>query len=280
MALRDYALRRDEILDRITSVLEADDRIRAAWLSGSFGRRENDEWSDLDLHMAVADDCLQAILSERTDLYLLAGVPLLIQEDMESDSQPGARFQLVMYPGPVEVDWNIGPESQAVRPLNFKMLIERASLPVFRAAPLTLDNRRDRAQHWATFFWAMAPIGIKLCGRRDTRRAVKQLDLQTTAYIALWRLTFNPGSGMVPNAANPIFEPELQAAIPLVSPTITPETVLAAMAALADRVRELHPTLGRLGVSVPEDIARQIGEFNDLAAQVLSEDGDGPVRYR
>jgi hypothetical protein len=159
------------------------------------------------------------------------------------------------------------------------MLVERAQLPVYHMTPLSLDDRRTRAHHWLTFFWAMVPIGIKLCGRRETRRAVKQLDLQTTAYIALWRLA-GATSGEVPNAANPSLEPQLQASIPLVGPTITPETVLAAMGTLADRVRELHPTLDRLGVSVPDEMATQVTEFHDLAIQVLAHDPHRPLRYR
>jgi predicted nucleotidyltransferase len=280
MNLSEYAAGRNEVLSRITSALEMDDRVVAAWLSGSFGRGEDDEWSDLDLHVAVADDHLQAVLNERSRLYSTAGVPLLIQEEMESDSQPGARFQLVMYAGPVEVDWNIGPESQAVRPLNFKMLVQRADVPVFRTVALPPDARRARAQHWITFFWAMLPIGIKLCGRRDTRRAVNQLNLQTMAYIALWRLASGPDASEVPNTANPVLEPELQASIPLIGPTITTESVLSAMSILADRVRELHPTLHQLGVFVPDDFTTQITELRGLAGQVLSVDSSRPLRYR
>jgi predicted nucleotidyltransferase len=279
MNLREYAARRDDILNRVTSAFSADDRIRAAWLSGSFGRQEHDAWSDLDLHVAVADEHFEAVLRQRQALYRAAGVPILIQEEMQSDSRPGARFQLVVYPGPVEVDWNIGAESQAVLPLNFQMLVERAHLPVYHTTPLSPEAHRARAQHWLTFFWAMVPIGIKLCGRRETRRAVNQLDLQTRAYIALWRLA-GDASTEVPNAANPLLEPQLQESIPRVGPTITPEAILAAMATLAERVRELHPALERLGVSAPDEIATQITEFHDLAVEVLAHDSHRPRPYR
>jgi len=163
--LCDYTSLRDEILRKVGSALEVDRRVRAAWLSGSFGRGEEDSWSDLDLHVAVADPHFERFLEERPALYKHVGTPLLIQDAMASDSQPGAHFQLVMYPGPIEVDWNIGPESRAIRPLNFRMLVEHAHVPIVQVPPLSPPDRRARAEHWLTFFWAMAPIGIKLCGR-------------------------------------------------------------------------------------------------------------------
>ena len=93
MKLCEYAAQRDDILRRITAALDADERISAAWLLGSFGRGEADEWSDLDLHVAVRDDALETLLDNRMAFYLVAGEPVLIQGDMPSDSQAEARFQ-------------------------------------------------------------------------------------------------------------------------------------------------------------------------------------------
>jgi predicted nucleotidyltransferase len=272
--VRDYVARRDALLHAITCLLEADNRVRAAWLSGSFGRQEADEWSDLDLHVAVADESFPAFLDERLEFYGRAGVPLLIQSDMESDSQQGARFQLVMYSGPIEVDWNIGPVSQAIRPLGFTMLVERAELPILQDRQLSPDTRRDHAQYWLTFFWAMAPIGIKVCGRGDTRRAVNQYDLQVGAYVRLWRLIWAPESALIPNSGNRVLEPELRSTIPLLGGTITPEGVLAALQSLAVTVEGLHPALQELGVEPPDALIGHINQLRDLARDALAA---GPV---
>jgi predicted nucleotidyltransferase len=280
MNLHEYEVRRDEVLRAISSLLEADERVRAAWLSGSFGRREADEWSDLDLHVAVADESLEALLDERLELYRCTGTPVLVQSDMASDSQQSARFQLVMYPGPIEVDWNIGPVSQAVRPLSFTMLVERVELPVLRGMHLTPDSRRNQAQYWLTFFWAMVPIGIKLCGRGDTRRAVNQYDLQVGAYVRLWRLIWAPESASIPNSGNRIVEPELQSTIPMLGATISPEGVLAALHSLAVTVEGLHRSLRELGVEPPDKMIDHANQLRDLARDVLAV---GPVhspRYR
>ncbi|WP_152365276.1 aminoglycoside 6-adenylyltransferase [Microlunatus speluncae] len=45
----------EELLRRITTVLDEDPRVRAAWLVGSYGRGTQDEFSDIDVWL-VADD--------------------------------------------------------------------------------------------------------------------------------------------------------------------------------------------------------------------------------
>jgi len=222
-----YARERDALLRQVRQVLQTDQRVNAAWLSGSYGRREADEWSDLDLHLAIDDTCVDQFLDERRSLFSRVGWPILVQEDMASNAQTGARFQLVMYSGPIEVDWNIGSVSLAARPLSFQMLAERTEIPIMGPVPLSPDDRRAQAQHHLTFFWAMAPIAIKFCGRGDTRRAVLQIDLLTTAYIALWRLVEQPsGPSPIRHRMNRVLESELDAQIPQLGPTITPESAL------------------------------------------------------
>ncbi|HEU0164453.1 MAG TPA: aminoglycoside 6-adenylyltransferase, partial [Thermomicrobiales bacterium] len=116
LTLAGYAHRRDALLARIVEVLEADPRVVAAWLSGAHGRGVADAWSDLDLHVAVEDAALAAFLDERDDFYRRFGEPVLVQEEMPSNAMPASRFQLVIYAGPVEVDWTIGPLREETRP--------------------------------------------------------------------------------------------------------------------------------------------------------------------
>jgi predicted nucleotidyltransferase len=92
-----YARQRDDLLARIVGVLDADMRVRSAWLSGSFGRGDADAWSDFDLHVAVEDDELAGFWAARYDLYAHVGRPVLVQPEMKSNAQPGAHFQLVVF---------------------------------------------------------------------------------------------------------------------------------------------------------------------------------------
>jgi hypothetical protein len=54
---------RAELIDRIVDVLGADDRVRAVWLSGSLGRGGGDEFSDVDLLVAVEPDGRDAFVA-------------------------------------------------------------------------------------------------------------------------------------------------------------------------------------------------------------------------
>jgi len=276
-----YARERDALFRQVIQVLETDQRVNAAWLSGSYGRREADEWSDLDLHLAVDDTCVDQFLDERQSLYSKVGRPILVQEDMASNSQTGARFQLVMYSGPIEVDWNIGPVSLAERPLSFQMLVERIWIPIMGPAPLAPNDRRAQAQRYLTFFWAMAPIAIKSCGRGDTRRAVLQIDLLTTAYIALWRLVGQPaGPNPVLHPTNRILESELDAQIPPIGPTITPESALVAIDQHCQEVLALHTPLKDLGAVVSNQVPMEVTRLQEVAREDLRRGGIRRRAYR
>lgn len=43
------------MVDALTTGCEQDERVRASWLGGSLARGNGDDWSDIDLHLAVAD---------------------------------------------------------------------------------------------------------------------------------------------------------------------------------------------------------------------------------
>jgi hypothetical protein len=55
---------RDALISRLTEVLLADDRVRAAWLSGSVGRGTADRFSDVDVVAAVSSHDLEAFVAD------------------------------------------------------------------------------------------------------------------------------------------------------------------------------------------------------------------------
>jgi predicted nucleotidyltransferase len=56
------------LIERASSVFKADGRIEAAWLEGSFAAGTADEWSDIDLNVAVADESFDAVVAKRHDM--------------------------------------------------------------------------------------------------------------------------------------------------------------------------------------------------------------------
>jgi hypothetical protein len=58
----------ENTIGRAIDVLAADERVLAAWLEGSFAGGTADPWSDIDLHVAIADNDWDAFLPHRHTL--------------------------------------------------------------------------------------------------------------------------------------------------------------------------------------------------------------------
>lgn len=153
--------RRDDLLRRIVDVLRRDERVRAAWLGGSFGRGTADGWSDLDLYSAIDDEHLACWLAERGDLLHRASEPLQIGPPGPGFTLAEGVFQSVLFAGPVQVDWEVAPASVAVRHPDTLVLLERESIPVRVPARLDEHECQSRIEGEMGFFWAMALIALK-----------------------------------------------------------------------------------------------------------------------
>jgi hypothetical protein len=251
-------------------VLDDDPRVLAAWLDGSFGRGVDDAWSDLDLHLVIEDEALDAFVGNRLELYRKIGDPLLIQKEMASPTQSRGLFQLVFYPGPVEVDWIIGPASTANRPQETRMLIARGPIPIVAPRPATGERRTRLAQDRLTFFWAMAPIAVKYAGRGDTRRAVTQIELLTGSFIVLWRLVHAP-DGPDPTAPgqNRATEPDLDAILPRVGREIDLLSALEVIRQLCHEVCRLHDPLSELDATVSGQLTVEVEHLANVAEEAV-----------
>ena len=66
----------------------------------------------------------------RRQIYERVGQAILIQPEMPSNgSMLGGSFQLVIFSGPIEVDWSAGPASTAARPPATRLLFDRIGIP-------------------------------------------------------------------------------------------------------------------------------------------------------
>ena len=282
-AIRRQVATRDAVFAKLVETLRADERVLGAWLSGSFGRAEDDEWSDFDLQIAIEDDALAEFLEQRPQLYAAIAEPILIQDEMPSDnlSMGDAVFQLVYFRGAVLVDWNIGPASKATKPAAFKLLFERRPFPVTQPPPLTPAEWRRRLQTWATFFWAMAPIAVKYCARGSTREAASQTGLLARALICLRRL-LNDHNGPDPwlTWMNLPTEDETDAWLPRTGVTIDPAAVLGVIREQCGSFADLGDELSAYGVDLHAEMANETQRLLDLAERVVAAGRFPERRYR
>lgn len=275
---------RDALLQRILDVLKADPRIQGAWLSGSFGRGDDeaDEWSDLDLHVAIEDDSLAAFLDQRLRFYESIAKPILIQSEFTQNPHlEGGVFQLVYFDGGIEVDWTFGPASMAKKVVGHRLLLEKRPFPVIDPPSLSPTQRLEKIQWRTTFFWAMAPIAIKYGARGATRQAASQTDLLTRALICLHRLL---ASKTVPDpwvtVLNRPLEAEIDAHLPRLGAEITPAAALDVISQLRDEMLRLHPGLIALGIDVHLAMVGEVDRLSGIAREVITEGHFQRRKYR
>ncbi len=176
--LSPHRAERDTLLQRAITLLQADDRIVAAWLHGSIGRATHDDWSDLDLWVVVADDHIESIRAERSVFMNKLG-DLLFTVEAPQNAPPGGAYLLALYSGaqgPNILDCSWQPQSNAQRPLDTQLLFDKASIPTL--APITPtpgDNPLELAAHQTAFFWMMTTVIAKYIARRHSWQVINLL---------------------------------------------------------------------------------------------------------
>lgn len=177
--LEAYRQSREVLLTSIITELSGDERCTAAWLTGSYGRGDADEVSDLDLTIAIAEPYSEILCArleqvshqttpERLALFSKFGNPALIHEN-NNNSPEGGTFTFVMYADSgMMVDWILVPLDKARRLHSSQLLFEKAKVVVSPPADLEEleQSRKYVAEQWA-FFWMMAAITTKYIIRKD-----------------------------------------------------------------------------------------------------------------
>ncbi len=121
----------EALLQRAVEVLQQDERVVAAWLFGSRGRKTSDELSDTDLWVVVADEHIDTINAERQTYVTRPGHPLLVLEAPGNAPAQGA-YLMALYAGQAgvhQVDWYWQRQSDASIPLHALVLFDRVGIP-------------------------------------------------------------------------------------------------------------------------------------------------------
>jgi Streptomycin adenylyltransferase len=174
-----YVEAREALLADISTTLKNDERFVAAWLAGSYGRGEQDVFSDLDLHVVVADAYSERLCatpwmagakatSERLALFSQFGTPAIIFE-AHSNNQVGGTFTYVLYKeSAINVDWMLIPQALAHQEHPSLLLFDKVGIPEPpHPEPASLQERIERASTHVGFFWMIAASNILNLLRRD-----------------------------------------------------------------------------------------------------------------
>ena len=252
---------RDALVERASASLQSDERVLAAWLTGSLGRGGSDDLSDIDLWVAFADEASGAIQAGRRKFVECLGTPLLIEEAPQN-APPGGAYLLVLYEGdagPQQVDWYWQPRTGAGVPANARLLFDRTGIPRLPPRRLTRDERVAAAAQEVVFFWAMANITAKNVARRQSWATVSMLS-------ALVRILQNLRLLLDPAGGGPVYKDTRTT-----PPPLQPAEQAAALRELAHEMEALMPRAVELGARVPLDAIPQIYRFFNLAEAMIEE---------
>lgn len=138
---------REQFLDRALEQLAHDRRVAAVIISGSSGRGEADEWSDLDLNVVVDDEASPDFLSHPSDAEQFGDLVLWV--DCSFNAVPGGSMSFSRYAseaGLVMVDWNASPLSTAQLTAGSRLLWSRpgVELPTFSGNLVELIDATGR----------------------------------------------------------------------------------------------------------------------------------------
>jgi len=177
--LEAYRQSRDDLLTRIITDLSSDERFFAAWLTGSYGRNNADEVSDLDLNLVIAEPYSEVLCfrqeqvshkttKERLAIFRKFGEPALIHEN-NNNAPAGGTFTFVLYSNSaILIDWTLISQMNAERPFQSLLLFDKANIPV-SLPPKSEDleqSKKSVAEIWA-FFWMMSAVTMKYIIRKD-----------------------------------------------------------------------------------------------------------------
>jgi predicted nucleotidyltransferase len=177
--LATFVSARHQLLHQIVTFLKQDERFVAAWLTGSFGRGEQDEFSDLDIRVVVADAYSEDLCSrpwphgartspERLALFQQFGAPSVIY-DAHDNAPEGGTFTYILYQDTaLNVDWILIPQAEATREEQTLLLFDKVGIPIETPPePESVEKRGQEASVQVGLFWVMTPIAIKYMLRND-----------------------------------------------------------------------------------------------------------------
>ena len=181
-------IEQEALLECAVALLQADERVAAAWLFGSRGHKNADSLSDTDLWVVVRDEQCDALVAERQRYVTQLGTPVLLLESSYNAPERGG-YLMALYPGQAgvhQIDWYWQRQSDASRPRNAVLLFDRVGIPEDTrleqlnapgSGTLSPSERAEQVTQLSSFFWAMSNIGVKGIVRRKAWDTVGLLEL-------------------------------------------------------------------------------------------------------
>lgn len=197
-------------IDVVTAKVEADTRIKAAWLEGSFGRGTPDRYSDLDFHFLLGQSALPPFKAD-VEAWLSTIRPLVLCNLLFDGSMvnalthDGLRIDLWFHtedmvpldPAKVQVVFNRG---------NYLQFCQEAALPDRGAIARRLEQQTKE-------FWRCMALLPSVIGRNELITAFLGLTIETNLITDIILTGYGIARDCGVKNLNQFLPPELRQAI-------------------------------------------------------------------
>ena len=248
------------VINRFVAACQADERVVAAFLGGSYARGTADVYSDLDLYLITTDEAYEDFYAGRAAFMRRLGEPVFL----EDFNLPNIVF--FIFPDDTEGELGLGRESQFnhIHGGPYKVLLDKKRLlagavfPGHEPAPAEQIETLRRLVYW---FWHDLSHFITAMGRGQLWWAYGQLEALRLNCMNLARLRQNFSDADVGEEG--YFKVERAIPVEQLSPlevTLCPleqGAMLQAALVIVRFYQELAPLLAQThGITYPVDLER------------------------
>jgi len=178
------------MLDHFIKACQADERIIAAFLIGSYVNGKPDEHSDLDLCLVTADEVYDDFVATRELFVQELGEPAF----MEDFNIPNILF--LIFPDGSEVEFNYARESQLSGLFNapYKVLLDKQNLTeniTFNEREVDKAEQTEKLRRFIYWFWHDFSHFVTAIGRNQLWWARGELEILRSMCVGLARLKHN-----------------------------------------------------------------------------------------
>jgi predicted nucleotidyltransferase len=259
------------IMNRFVAACQADARVVAATLYGSYASGTADAYSDLDLGLIITDAAYENFIAERETFLRLLG-ELLLLEDFDLP-----HLVFVIFPGGIEIELALGRASQFQHTHGgpYRVLLDKTNLlagavfPRSQPAPAEPRETLRRLLYW---FWHDLSHFIAAMGRGQIWWAYGQLETLRRYCVNLVRLRHDfSGAADGYDKIEKAIPGEDLASLQATCCPLEPGAMLQAVLVIVRFYQELAPLLARThGIPYPAELARELsGRLEQLCTARL-----------
>ncbi len=260
-----------DVLERFISACQADERIVAAFLGGSYAEDKADKYSDLDLFFITTDQTYETFLAERERFIRLLGEPLFLEDFGR------AHGYFVIFSNGADCEIWFGRESNFhdIHGGAYKVLLDKKGVLAGEVFPIQVADEVEQIgilRRQLDWFWHELSHFIKAMARGQLWFAYGQLEVLRQICVNLARLRYNFSDAY--GGEEPYFKIEHAMPIDQLAPlqptycAMEYEPMLRAGLVICDVYQELAPSLARAHrltyqTALEQILMSQLQELND-----------------